>query len=111
MLAFRRVTKTVNLLLVLLVLISVPARGIAAVTADLCGHQETLMHSGAAHGHGGEHHQHGPANGDHCGSASFATPAEPVALGAFAGSERIASGDRSAACFVPDHLDPPPLAL
>ena len=104
-------TKTVKLLVVLVMLISMPVRAIAAVTADFCGHQETLMHSDAAHEHDGEQHHHGPAYGDHCGSASFATPAAPVALGALAGSERIASGDRSAACFVPDHLDPPPLAL
>ena len=111
MLASRRVTKTVKLLVVLIMLISVPVRGIAAATADFCGHQETLMHGEAAHEHGGEQHQHGPADGDHCSSASFATPAAPVALGALAGTERIASGDRVAECFVRDQLDPPPLAL
>ncbi len=111
MLASRRVTKTVKLLVVLIMLISVPVRGIAAVTADFCGHQETLTHGEAAHEYGGEHHHHGPNNGEHCGTASFAATAAPAPLAGPAGSQRIISGDRFAVGFVPDHLDPPPLTL
>lgn len=117
-------TRTIKTLAVLLLLAVLPLRGLAAVTVGFCamGHQEPAAHAGAGHDHGAHDHEQGsapePASTpdcnmcvEHCGSASFAVPAP---LGASLVSDRtarIASGESFAAGFVPDHLDPPPLAL
>ena len=104
----------------MLLLVIVPLRGLAAVTVGFCamGHHEAPAQ---AHGqHGGQHHE-APADPqgkagcgvcvEHCSSASFAVPAPLDTLLSIERSGRIALGERFAAGFVPDHLDPPPLAL
>jgi hypothetical protein len=48
---------------------------------------------------------------DHGCCASYVAPAAPVFAGAAAPAQRISLGARFSAGFVPDHLDPPPLAL
>jgi hypothetical protein len=94
-------------------LVLLPLRTLAASTAGLCNFEpnESLAHNDGTHDHGSAHQHHGPADGEHCGSASFAAPAMPLPVAGQAPSERIAGSDGFAAGFVPDHLDPPPLAL
>jgi hypothetical protein len=82
------------------------------------GHQEAPAQ---AHGHDGGHHHEAPADPqgkadcsvcvEHCSSVSFAVPAPLETLVSVQRSGRIVLGERFAAGFVPDHLDPPPLAL
>jgi len=107
------VSRSVKIAVVLLMLFLLPLRTVAAATAGMCDFEpnDSLTQNDGAHDHGSTHHHHGPAHGEHCGSASFAAPAATAPVAGPAGSERIICGDRSAACFVPDHLDPPPLAL
>lgn len=109
----------------MLLLVIVPLRGLAAVTVGFCamGHQEPAAHAGEAHGHDAHHgDQDGHASQpdtapdcstcvEHCSSASFAVPAPLETLAWIERSGRIALGEHFAAGFVPDHLDPPPLAL
>ena len=117
-------SRTVKTIAVVLLLAIMPLRGLAAVTVGFCamGHQEPAALAGEAQEHGVHHGEHGhPPQPDgapdcsicveHCSSASFAVPA-PLQTPAFIQrSGRIVLGERFAAGFVPDHLDPPPLAL
>ena len=113
-------SRTIKTIAVVLLLVIVPLRGLAAVTVGFCamGHHDSAP---AVEEHDG-HHDHGhapePAGGpdcsicvEHCSSASFAVPAPAGALFAPGGSSRMALDEAFAAGFVPDHLDPPPLAL
>ena len=115
-----RVSRTVKLVAVVLLLAIMPLRGLAAVTVGFCamGHHEAPAQS---HGQHGGHHHEAPAEPqgkadcsicvEHCSSASFAVPAPADVLLARDGARRIALDEAFAAGFVPDHLDPPPLAL
>jgi hypothetical protein len=122
-------TRTIKTLAVLLLLAVMPLRGLAAATVGFCamGHQQQAAHADAGHGHGAHqehrgHDDHGAAPApastpdcnvcvEHCSSASFAVPA-PIGAPLAAGrATRIVSGESFSAGFVPDHLDPPPLAL
>ena len=102
-----------------LMLVLVPLRALASVTTGFCE---------LAHGHGSSHAMpghdaHEPDGGpgshgsttcgscvEHCSSAAFATSflAQPLVVAA--GSERSMPQLRSFAGFIPDPLDPPPLA-
>lgn len=121
--------RTIKTLAVLLLLAVMPLRELAAVTVGFCamGHQQQAVHADTGHGHGAHqehrgHDDHGaapePASTpdcnvcvEHCSSASFAVPAPTGALLAADRATRIVSGESFSAGFVPDHLDPPPLAL
>jgi hypothetical protein len=103
-------------LLVLLMLVLVPLRAFAAITVGDC----VVAQHGAAgesadsgpHDEGAPPHSHGDAQHDHehCASASFVAPAMLLALSAQAAANRVAQREHFAAGFVPDQLDPPPLA-
>ena len=112
-----------NAILVLMVAL-VPLRAVAAVTVGFCAmSQHAAVQANAAtdyaasHEHDSALHPHGDANHDrcdacaeHCASASVVTSGE-LPLPSPAGAGRVARGGGFAAGFVPDHLDPPPLAL
>ena len=106
-------SRSFKILVVLLVLVALPLRAVAAAVS-LCEfgqqHEHAMTHDEPAHDHGGSHH-HGAAGGEHCGSAVFAAAPPSVVPACLLSSERISGGERYAAGFVPDHLDPPPLAL
>ena len=103
---------------VVLMVALLPLRALATVTVGFCAMHGQASHSmDAAHDHGHDSAQHGESHHDqcnacveHCGSASLVAPPRFPQLAA-AGTDRITSGVRIAAGFVPDHLDPPPLAL
>jgi hypothetical protein len=119
------VNRTTKALVIVLLLAIVPLRGLAAVTVGFCamGHKDAASHAHAQPAHDDHGHHaadHAPDTGsspdcnvcaEHCNSASFAVPAPFDALVAAVHSGRIALGAVFAAGFVPDHLDPPPLAL
>jgi hypothetical protein len=115
-------------LIVLTLIALLPLRALAAVTVGLCaiGHQDAAVQvvSDHAHAHDSSHHDNGaapePQTGatpgcnvcaEHCTSAACVVPIEPTALPVSTGSDRIPHGERVAAGFIPEHLDPPPLAL
>ena len=99
---------------VLLLLVALmPLRALATVTVGFCA----MHHHGPAsvdHDHDGAPHGAGNDQCDscveHCASASVVLAADLPSPPA-AGSHRIATLERLAAGFVPDPLDPPPLAL
>jgi hypothetical protein len=124
MLGSGAVRRAVKLAVVIAMLALVPLRGIAALTVGLCavGDQETLIQALATHDHGSHQHEQAPDSGsdlnvdcsvcaEHCSSASVVVLAPALAPWAGAGSERVALPERFATGHVPDHLDPPPVAL
>lgn len=112
--------RTLKTALVVLMLVLVPIRALAAVTTGFCSlvHEhgaptEHAMHEHGSHDHDGPAHSHDTCStcAAHCSSASFAPSAVPIALLAVASAAPRAAQERFAAGFVPDHLDPPPLSL
>lgn len=116
--------RTLKLVAIALLLAVMPLRALAAVTVGFCamGHQERAVQAVDVHEHDADHGEHGHAprpDGapdcstcvEHCSSASFAVPAPLETLLSVQRSARIVLGEPFAAGFVPDHLDPPPLAL
>ena len=114
--------RALKLLLVCTMLALIPLRGLAAVTVGICatGEQEdwTQGHADHDHGHGSSSNTHGDeskhhcdACAEHCTGASFVAQATPVSLAPMTRAQLIVHGDRFAAGHVPEHLDPPPLAL
>ena len=115
-------TRKLKFLVVLLMLAMVPVRALATVTTGFCAMH--LASSGALEsGHGGHHHadddaaphgddhQHDGCNScvDHCASGAIvALP--PLPIPPAYGAVRISSGETFVAGFIPEHLDPPPLA-
>ncbi|HEX6298787.1 MAG TPA: hypothetical protein VFZ74_19645 [Burkholderiales bacterium] len=113
--------RTATFLVVLVLLALVPLRALASVTIGFCA----VTHPGAAqvqadHDHGA--HPHGEAPGpdlnadcnacaEHCTSASVLLPFLPATLAGAFGAERVVMAECFAAGHVPEHLDPPPLAL
>lgn len=99
--------------LLLLLIALTPLRALATVTVGFCA----IHHHGAAsvdHDHDGAPHgatDH-PCDScvEHCASASIVAAAD-LASPPAAGTHRIATAERFAVGFVPDPLDPPPLAL
>ena len=112
-----------NAILVLMVAL-VPLRAVAAVTVGFCAmsqhasvqadaatvHVASHEHDSALLAHGDANHDRCNACAEHCASASVVTSGE-LQLPSPAGADRVARGGEFAAGFVPDHLDPPPLAL
>ncbi len=102
----------------------IPLRGLAAVTVGVCAAsgQESTLQLQADHDHG--QHEHAPAPhshddnkvdcgacAEHCTGASFVPQAASTSLPDMASAERAVKGEQFAAGHVPEHLDPPPLAL
>ena len=85
----------------------VPVRALAAVTTGFCA----FAHS---HGHDAPGHEHdsSPCGTcvEHCSSAAFATCFTPASFTSLPSAERSLLHERSVAGFIPDPLDPPPLA-
>jgi len=113
------VNRSLKNAILILMLALVPLRALAAVTVGDCAvaqygtaASETMDHA-APHEHGGAPHSQGDAKHDHehCASASFVASAELLPLPTQAASDCVVQRERFAAGFVPDHLDPPPLAL
>jgi hypothetical protein len=115
------VRRTATFLVVLALLALVPLRALASVTIGFCA----VTHPGAAqvqvdHDHGAHPHGEAPesdlnadcnACAEHCTSASVLLPALPATLAGAFGAERVVMAEYFAAGHVPEHLDPPPLAL
>jgi hypothetical protein len=111
--------RKLNTAVVLLMLALMPLRALATVTAGFCAlHQQGSAMLDSAHGH---HNHDGPAQQEeshdqcdscveHCASASVVAPSQ-LPHPAPASAHRIASRERFTAGFVPEPLDPPPLAL
>jgi len=103
----------------------IPLRGIAAATVGICGvaGQDSSIAAQAGGDRGPHEHATAPESGDHgnktncnacaehCTGASFVAHAMPGALPEVSGGDRVPPGERFAAGHVPEHLDPPPLAL
>jgi len=93
-----------------------PVRALAAVTTGFCsfGHQQGAA---AEHDAGTDHapaHSHDSSGCsscvEHCSSAAFAVAAWTAMDVPAPTDERSALHDRAPPGFIPDHLDPPPLA-
>ena len=103
-----------------LLMVLMPLRGFAADAMRLspAGAHDAAMHQMAAgqdvsccdHEEGAPNNSGGSC-GDHDCCASFLAPAAAVLLPTIPGAIRIQIGAAFAAGFVPEHLDPPPLAL
>ena len=116
--------RTLKLFVVIAMVLLVPVRAFAAVTLGGCGASNEPQ---AAHAHEqdqhGSTHQHEPAAksdshgnhqcnacAEHCASASLAVQALASQPPAGPGGERFSLGEPFIAGFIPEHLDPPPLA-
>jgi hypothetical protein len=96
-----------------------PLRGMAAATMGLvpADAPDTAVHADGGCHHGDEKPAHSDT-GHSCGTcsehgccASSIVSFSPAIISPVAGYGRIALGEHFAAGFVPEHLDPPPLAL
>ncbi len=110
-----------RILLLVVMAVLVPVRALATVTTGFCalahGHGPAALDAMPSdHAHDPDNAQHSPDSkncgscGEHCSSAAFVASfvaATPVAA---ASGERCSLHVRSFAGFVPDQLDPPPLA-
>ncbi|TAK88074.1 MAG: hypothetical protein EPO20_01165 [Betaproteobacteria bacterium] len=109
--------RALKLLLVCAMLALIPLRGIAAMTGGICaaGDHGGAVQAHADHGHGvqqGDGHNHDCSNcAEHCAGFAFVPHVAPAALPDFSGAEQVVALERFAAGHVPEHLDPPPLAL
>jgi len=116
------VKRAAKLLIVLALVALLPLRALASVTIGFCAFSqaEAAVAAQAAHDHASE--AHGAASGigadadcnacaEHCAGASVLLPAAPGVLAGAFGAERATLVPPFAAGHVPDHLDPPPLAL
>ena len=114
------VRRNATFLIVIALLALMPLRALAAVTVGFCA----VTHPGGAHAqvdHDHAAHPHGEATdsdrnadcnacAEHCTSASALLPTLPT-LATLFGVERVLVPGHFAAAHVPEHLDPPPLAL
>lgn len=124
MIAFGPVKSALKLLLISAMLALIPLRGLAALTVGICaaGNQEWNQ-AQVVHDHGSHERGAAPESNDdqknadcsncaeHCAGASFVPQATLTALPDGSGGDRVPPGERFAAGHVPEHLDPPPLAL
>jgi hypothetical protein len=115
------VSRIFKLVVVIAMVLLVPVRVFAAVTLGSCASSEPQ--AAHAHEHGSTHpHEPEPkpqSHGDHkcnacaehCASASLAVQALASQPPARPGGERFSFGEPFIAGFIPEHLDPPPLAV
>lgn len=116
------VNRKLKFLVVLLMLAIMPVRALATVTTGFCAMD--LASSGVLEsGHGGHHpgdddwtshgddHKHDGCNAcvGHCAGGAIVALRE-LPLPPVFGAVRISSGEPFAGGFIPEHLDPPPLA-
>jgi len=117
---FTAVMRPLKAALLLLLLALVPLRGIAAVTGDSCAARPHAGMQAAAECAPALHHQALETQGDnkaectacgqHCPGPAFLIHGVAMPLpGDASASDRL--DPRAAADFVPEHLDPPPLAF
>ena len=103
-----RLLKTAVLILLLAL---VPFRGIAAAAVEHCAvaqKDSALLQSSPDHDdRAATPHTH---DGEHCTTMLVVLSADRVSLPGDMGADRPAHGERLAAGFIPEHLDPPPLA-
>ena len=105
-------SRTAKAAVLVLMLALLPLRVLAAATFDIClGHHISALQADSSHGHDSTHQRGHDNPVEHCGSVSFVASAQWLALPSAPSSDRISFVERFAAAFVPDHLDPPPLAL
>jgi cytochrome c1 len=107
-------------LVLLLMLALLPVRALVAVTTGFCAFAHPQGSSAPAEHAGDSHHDGSPAHdrGDtscsscveHCSSAAFAPLDTPPALTQAPAGEHLQLYQPSVASFIPDPLDPPPLA-
>lgn len=107
-------------LVLLLMLALLPVRALAAVTTGFCafahhhGSSAPADHADDSHDDGSPAHGHGdtPCSScvEHCSSAAFAPSDAPAALTQAPAGEHWQLYQPSVAGFIPDPLDPPPLA-
>ncbi len=107
--AVNRLLKTAVLVLLLAL---VPFRAIAAATADLCdaAQKDPVQAQAQLSDHddrAGTPHAH---DGEHCTTMLVVPSANQVSLPGDMRADRPAHGELPAAGFIPEHLDPPPLA-
>jgi hypothetical protein len=103
------VSRKLKTIVVLLMLALLPLRALAALTIGDCAvthHEHAHDGGGTAHSQGSDYDEH-----EHCASASFVASAASLPLAAPVAADRVTRHEPFAAGFVPDHLDPPPLAL
>src|SRR5690349_6985167 len=100
--------------LLLLLVALMPLRALATVTIGSCSMHH---HGSASMDHANDGTMHGDSNNDpcdscveHCASASVVAAAKPPSPPP-ASALRIITPERSAAGYVSEPLDPPPLAL
>lgn len=113
--------RALKILLLCTMLALIPLRGLAAVTVGICAageeHESWMQgqadhdHDAASSTHGDGSKHHCSACAEHCTGASFVAQAAPVSVPPVTCAQLIVHGDRFAAGHVPEHLDPPPLAL
>ena len=116
--------KRFKLLVILMMLALVPLRGLAATTTGMCavGTQEPVHHGHLHHSEGssvqaeGDESSPGPTADcgtclEHCASALVVVAFPSSSVPAAASSQRPGCPQSFALGFVPDHLDPPPLAF
>jgi hypothetical protein len=117
---------TLRTLAVLLLVVLLPSRAMAAVTIGFCGagNQPVAVAAHGDNGYGaGSHARHGgddsPASSDtqrcsicaeHCSSAAFAPSAGQAVDAPPVAHDRIMHAERVAPAFFVDQLDRPPLA-
>ena len=116
--------RTLKLFVVIAMVLLVPVRAFAAVTLGGCASNEPQAAHAHEHDQHGSTHQHEPAPkphshgnhqcnacAEHCASASLAVQALASQSPARPGGERFSFGEPFIAGFIPEHLDPPPLAV
>ncbi len=97
----------------------VPIRALATVTTGFC-EMDLASSAGVEDDHGGAHgddpasHGNGPHDGctacaEHCASGALVS-VSALPLPPLCGAPRISSVEPVAGGFIPEHLDPPPLA-
>jgi len=114
------VNRKLSTVVLVLMLALLPLRALAAVTSGFCAfahphgsaapadHADHSPHDGSpAHGHG-----EAPCSScvEHCSSAPFAPLHAPAKVAEAPAGEHSLLYQRSVAGFIPDPLDPPPLA-
>lgn len=115
--------KRVQFLVAMVMLVLIPVRALAAVTSGMCasaGH-DAVHHAHSSHSDSASKKAHGdePASGpkvdcgtciEHCASTVVAVACPLSSLPAANGGDRPSCPQSPDLRFVPENLDPPPLA-
>jgi hypothetical protein len=101
------VNRLLNIVLVVLLLALVPLRGLAAAAHGHCG--DASPEYAQAQDDASQSSTHDDGGGEHCAGMS-AIPSVSLSLPGDRSEERSRHGERFVIGFIPEHLDPPPLA-